>query len=257
MSDAQRHDHEEDVELVGPRQLLDEVAHRQCSPSTRTLAGHQLGEICFGGHGRVKLPFDSSSLHQQDAVAVADDLRDVIGDDDDRHPLCGQVAQDLVDVVLRADVDADGGAVEDEDVRAGGQPLGKDDALLVAAGKGVGGVVRVRGGDLELFNPVGSPCAHPLAVEQTAPGDEAVDLGDDDVVADGTLEEEALGQSVLGDVADAVGDRVADAVKGDRFALHPDFARVAPVGAEERERELGAAGSEQAGDARGSRRDGA
>ena len=65
--------------------------------------------------------------------------------------LRGQPAHDVVDGALGHDVDADGRAVEDEDLRIGGQPLGDDDALLVAAGEGLDGDLRV--GDLDARAP--------------------------------------------------------------------------------------------------------
>ena len=47
-----------------------------------------------------------------------------------------ELGDEPVDLDLGADVDAAGGLVEDQDPRPGGQPLGQDDLLLVAAGEG-------------------------------------------------------------------------------------------------------------------------
>ncbi len=48
-------------------------------------------------------------------------------------PCGGQLVEQVVDLLLGADVDASRGLIEDEDVHLRGQPLGDDDLLLVAA----------------------------------------------------------------------------------------------------------------------------
>ena len=53
----------------------------------------------------------------------------------DGHAVGGQVGHQPVHLGLGADVDAAGRLVDDEHPRAGGQPLGQHDLLLVAAGQ--------------------------------------------------------------------------------------------------------------------------
>ena len=48
-------------------------------------------------------------------------------------PSCGELIDHLVDLGLRADVDAAGRLVEDQHAGSGVQPLAEDDLLLVAA----------------------------------------------------------------------------------------------------------------------------
>src|SRR5687767_13113997 len=74
-------------------------------------------------------------VHHVDAVADAEQLRHLGGDDDDAFPLLRQPRNDGVDLVFRADVDAAGRFVQDQDLRPGEQPLAEDHLLLVAAGK--------------------------------------------------------------------------------------------------------------------------
>ena len=50
-------------------------------------------------------------------------------------PSLGKVEDQLVDLVLRAHVDAAGGLVQQQDLRLGQQPAADDDLLLVAAGE--------------------------------------------------------------------------------------------------------------------------
>ena len=71
--------------------------------------------------------------HDEHAVAHAEDLGQLGGDEQDRQALRGEVRDRPVDVGLRADVDAVRRLVEDQDPRLGGKPLREHDLLLVAA----------------------------------------------------------------------------------------------------------------------------
>src|SRR5262245_52325392 len=78
---------------------------------------------------------DAALVHHVDAVADAEQLRHLGGDDDDAFALLRQPRDDGVDLELCADVDAAGRLVQDQDLRAGEQPLAEHHLLLVAAGK--------------------------------------------------------------------------------------------------------------------------
>ena len=54
-------------------------------------------------------------------------------DHDDRLALLGELVHQRIDLALRADVDAAGGLVEDQDVAVADQPLRDDDLLLVSS----------------------------------------------------------------------------------------------------------------------------
>ena len=51
-------------------------------------------------------------------------------------PSAGQLGEQVVHLGLGADVDAAGRLVDQQHPRAGGEPLGQHDLLLVAAGQG-------------------------------------------------------------------------------------------------------------------------
>ena len=90
----------------------------------------------FGvGVGAVDGGDEAAGVHDEDAVAHAEDLRQLGGDHQDRHALLGEAAHQRVDLGLGADVDAAGRLVHDQDLRVGLQPLAEDDLLLVAAGE--------------------------------------------------------------------------------------------------------------------------
>src|SRR4051794_20459139 len=77
---------------------------------------------------------DTAPAHVQDAVGVEIDLRHFVGDQQDRDAARCQLAHYVVDALLVADVDADGRAIENENLGVGGKPLRQDDPLLIAAG---------------------------------------------------------------------------------------------------------------------------
>ena len=97
---------------------------------------------------------DRAVAHVQDAVRIEVDFRGLVGNQEDRHALVCKLADDLEDPVARADINADGGGVQDEERRLGGQPLGKDDALLVAAREGRHRIVGMTYLHREAFDPM-------------------------------------------------------------------------------------------------------
>ena len=79
--------------------------------------------------------------HDQDAVAVLQQLWQVVADDDDPEIPFGQRLDDAVDLVLGADVDANGRAVQDKQFRLNGEAAAEQNTLLVAAGFIIGWLV--------------------------------------------------------------------------------------------------------------------
>src|SRR6185437_14223107 len=73
--------------------------------------------------------------HHCDAVAQPQDFGQLGGNDDDGAALICQRVEQLVNLVLGADVDAARGFVEDQHLAVAQQPFGDDDLLLVAAGE--------------------------------------------------------------------------------------------------------------------------
>ena len=138
-------------------------------------------------------------------------------------------------------------------------PFGEHDALLVAAGQRLHRVVGVGHLDREV---VGSSCrttrrrGRASRSARSASG-KLVEDGDDDVRGDRLLEHEAERQAVLRRHRRCRARSPRGCV---RSATGLPSSRISPavglVHAEERQRELGAPGAEQAGDARGSRRHG-
>ena len=78
-------------------------------------------------------PDDPAVDHDRDPVAEQHQLGEVGGDDEDAGPRSRGIAHQAVDLLARADIDADGRLVEQQDPRPRVAPLGEHDLLLVAA----------------------------------------------------------------------------------------------------------------------------
>ena len=76
---------------------------------------------------------DQPLRHDQDAVAKIRQFLRVGGDDEDRHALARQPANELMDFRAGADIDAARRFVENEHFRLRLQPASDDDLLLIAA----------------------------------------------------------------------------------------------------------------------------
>ena len=72
-------------------------------------------------------------VHHGDAIAHAEDLRQLGRDHDDRHAALGKLLHQLVDFRLRSDVDALRRLVENQERRLRRQPARQRHLLLIAA----------------------------------------------------------------------------------------------------------------------------
>src|SRR5690348_16323745 len=86
----------------GGMPLLQDAARRE---------GH---DPLLGGLAAGEDPGDRPLVHDRDAVADAENFREIGGDDDDADPLPGQFVDERVDFELHADVDPGGRLVKDQ-----------------------------------------------------------------------------------------------------------------------------------------------
>ena len=165
-------------------------------------------------------------------------------------PRSRQLAHDLVDALLVLDVDADGRAVEDQDLGLGGEPLGEHDALLVAA-RELSAPDRSRPGILIASRATQSAASLRRRAGSIRPDRPARRLRTASTRLSSIdcrmLRPRSSRSSEQ--VGDAGADRVLVRAQRERPSLEPDRARVGTGHAEERERQLGAAGAQQAGQA--------
>ena len=151
---------------------------------------------------------DAPFVHDVDAVGDAEQFGHLRRDDDDRLTLRGEPRDDRVDLVFRADVDAARRLVEDQHFRIGEQPFRQHHLLLVAAGKIAGHLVDAGCADVGLAAIVVGDGELAQIVDHAVPR-HAAEIGQRDVVLDVVDQVEAVGLAVLGDVGNAVLDRLA------------------------------------------------
>ena len=138
---------------------------------------------------------------------------------------CSDELGDLaLDVGLRADVDAAGRLVEDDELGRGREPAGEQHLLLVAAGEVAGEQVRVGRAHVERLRCTRRrrhPARSADLAQPAAPGLDA----EHDVLGDGEVGDDALGAPVLGREGDAVVDRVRAARSSARARRRPRSGR--------------------------------
>ena len=127
---ADDQDHQQQPELgaaAQPRPGRGRALRHRCAPPSRARRRRRAPTS----------PTMRPRAHVQHAVAGGEDLHHLVGDQDDADAVAGEFGDHLVDALLVLDVDADGGAVEDQHLRVGGEPFRQHHPLLVAAGEGL------------------------------------------------------------------------------------------------------------------------
>ena len=196
---------------------------------------------------------DPALVQHQDAVADADQLRQLRRDRDDADALVGEVAQDGVDLRLGADVDAARRLVDEEHARVDGKQLGQRHLLLVAAGKLRHRLVHAGAANAE-------PLAHRFGERRLAApahheaARHALQVERGNVLGDRQVEEDAVALAVLAEIDDPLADRGQVVALPDLRAVAIDRAGAAVRKAADRLHRLGASRADQPAEARRSRR---
>ena len=196
---------------------------------------------------RRQLAGHATLAHHHDAVAHAQDLRQLRGNHDDRLALVGERSQKLVDLALGADVDAARGLVEEQDIAIAIEPFGDHDLLLVATRKQPHFLRRRRRADVEQADEFLRRPAHRLPLEKAGERQIARQVRHHDIGLDVHAERKPEALAVLGEIADARGNRVLRGADRAFLAVYIDLARLRPVGAEHGACDLRAAGAHQPG----------
>ena len=179
---------------------------------------------------------------------VCEQLLRFVRDQEDADAGSREVGHDVVDALLVLDVDSDRRAVEDQHAGRRGEPLGQDDPLLVAARERLHRTIEARDLDGETLDPFGRErAAAPRCDEAEAPA-QPVHHGEDDVVLDRLLQDDAEPEPVLGHIGDAGVERGPVGGQAQRPAVEADGAAVGLRHAEQAERELGPPGAQEAGE---------
>ena len=186
--------------------------------------------------------------HDDHAVGQAEQLRHVGGDHDDGLAFLRKLGHQLVDLALRADVDAARRLVEDEHVAVAQEPFGNDDLLLVAAGEAADAGADGRRLRADLFGVLLRKLVRFSVMDERAL-EQLLETRQDGVVCDGQVEAQAVALAVLGEITDAVVDGVLRAADLYVLAVYPDRAGVHRVRAADEAHRLGAARADQTGKA--------
>ncbi|CAI7638077.1 unnamed protein product, partial [Penicillium discolor] len=174
-------------------------------------------------------------VHDEDAVAHADDLRQLARDHEHGLPLCRQLAHELVDGVLGAHVDPPRRLVEEHDLRLGEQPLRQHHLLLVAAGQEAHLLVEAARRHLQRAE-------HPrhLPARRRGASREHVPHHEQGVVEDRLPEREPLRLAVLGDEGEPGAHGRAWSADPHRLPVDPHGAAGEGLDAEHALHQLGA-----------------
>src|SRR2546430_677473 len=208
----------------------------------------QVQDVLLGRVGRGQLAGDRALAHDDHAVGETENFGQVRRHHDHREPVGREVADDRVDLALRADVDALGRLVEQQHLGLGGEPPGEQHLLLVAAGQRGHRLLPRAGPQPQAAEVAVDGAALFFAVDDEQRRD-LRELGDRGVLPDGQLQQQAELLAVLGEQAQAGLHGPARAFRGYPHAVDLDAAGRDRVGAEDRPKHVGTPGAEQPRDA--------
>lgn len=126
-----------------------------------------------------------------------DQFLQVGSDQDNTHPLAGQVFQDGVDFILGAHVDAGGGFIHDQQFQVPFQPFAQDHLLLVATAHKPYRFVRVVGAHIDGTDGVQGHVQFALFVNGRAGAPDDIVVGQGHVAGGGQQRDESLAPAVL------------------------------------------------------------
>jgi hypothetical protein len=147
-------------------------------------------------------------VHHQNAVAETEQLDGVRRDQQDRGPGGRQLAHELVDLLLGADVDAPRRLGQQVDLGGQWEPFCNGHLLLVAAAQAQYGLAGRLQADAQFLDQLVDEPAFPLAVDEPEPV-EPIETGQRQVLADRKLNDEPFSLPVLRDVRDPLLHRAA------------------------------------------------
>src|SRR5690606_13624906 len=155
--------------------------------------GHHVGLVGVGS----ELGGDATAAQHDDAVRDAEALLDLGGGEEDGEPVAGVLGEEGEDLGLRTDVDASARLIQQHHGRVCGEHLPDHDLLLVAAGERPDGGLRAGRLHRDVLDEGGGQRLL-LGAGEHAAGEEALDAGEGEVLADGHRLDQAVALTVLG-----------------------------------------------------------
>src|SRR5215469_17239231 len=178
------------------------------------------GEDGFGaGFGTIKDSGERSVAHDGDSIAHAEDLGEFGRDHEDGDTTLGKIAHDPVAFAFRADVDALGRFVQDQDAGTGGEPPGDGYFLLISTGKRGGRRVNAVCFDAEAVHPIGCEISF-FVFPQEAGARDPLENPEGGVGADGQISDHPVPSAIFRYVGDSGADRVFGIPDGFRLTIN-------------------------------------
>ena len=161
-------------------------------------------------------------MHDDDAIAHAEQFFHVARDHPDRHAAGGKFVDQRVDFRLGSDVHAARGLVENQHLRPAREPFAENDLLLIAAREQADRLGGTRRLHVQLADRFIDECGF-LPRPHEAARAEAIEIRQAQVEADAGFEHEAVQPSIFGGKQDAGGKGVGRFADADRRAIQFDF----------------------------------
>ena len=186
--------------------------------------------------------------HHHDPVGQDRQFLDIGRNDDDADAAPRQFTNGLVDLFARADIDAAGGLVEDQDFGVRPQPSRDQRLLLVASRKARDLARRARRFDPKVLDQAASLISHLLGRKegQNIYYPQRLQRRDVDVEGDRLREHQALRATLLRHERDAKLNRLGFAADRHALSVHFEMAALKAVNPKSQTGDFGAAGSDKA-----------
>ncbi len=178
----------------------------------------------------VEFPHDAAAGEDQHPVAQAFQLDAVGGRHQHRHAAIGDGAHALIDLAARADIDALGRLVDQQDAGLRRDLAAEQRFLLIAAGQFVELGFARGGADAQILDD-GLGALGLLGMVDDAMARDRAEKAQAEILAQRQIEEDAFGVAVVGDEADAGVAECAGPLARDRHVLDADLAAVAAIDA--------------------------
>ena len=184
----------------------------------------------------------SALAHYGDAVANAEQFREIAADHEDRLYRDGEFVDQLVDLGFGSDVDAAGGLVEEEHVDVMEEQSCDGDFLLITAGEIADGLFGRSAADAEFLNPLAGFLGLFGWIHEKSHSRHG------EVVGNAEIDGETFAFSIFAEQTDALGPSPRGRCGAD-IGAETHLAAFDSVQSENRTKEFGAACADESGDA--------
>src|ERR1700733_3663139 len=191
---------------------------------------------------------DPPATEDNDSIRKAENFLQVGGDQHDRHPICDKAFDRRVNLLLRTDVNAASGLIQDEDPRLDGERPTDQHLLLVPAAQRAYLHARTCEPDVQSLHHISRVTGLGRQTENSPTG-EPTQIRDCGVLTDGAIEKQALRLAVLRNIGDSEPGGCVRAPYSHRPAKHLDRSRDGTAKADDRARQLRASSPHKTGQA--------